>query len=192
MYLCVPVCAGVASFPQSIGDNVYISSDCVVEAGAIGSNVFIGRGCVIGRKSVLKDCCELAPHSVLPPESVVSSFTLVGGAPARPLAMLPDCTPMLMQRACLQFYERFRPVDEEGSRASGTTGGTTGGTGTGSEASGGGGGGVVTEWSGRGGSGTGSKEGKQATATSAGGSAEGVAPGARKESSHHTSTPKKH
>jgi len=185
VYLCVPVCAGVAYFPQSIGDNVYISSDCVVEAGAIGSNVFIGRGCVIGRKSVLKDCCELAPHSVLPPESVVSSFTLVGGAPARPLAMLPDCTPLLMQRACLQFYERFRPVDE--SSASGTTGGD-GGSGGGSAS----GGGVVAEWSGsasgRGGSGAGSKEGKQATATSAGGASAGT----RKESSHHTSTPKKH
>ena len=35
---------------QTIGDNVYIDKDCVINALKIGSNVQIGKGCVIGHR----------------------------------------------------------------------------------------------------------------------------------------------
>ena len=47
--------------PVSIGDNVIIEENCVVQASWIGANVRIGRGSVIQARCVIKDCCYIQP-----------------------------------------------------------------------------------------------------------------------------------
>lgn len=70
-----------AFFPISIGDYVYIEDDCVINAASIGSYVHIGKGAVIGRRSVLKDCCSIAPNSVVPPETIIPPYSHFSGIP---------------------------------------------------------------------------------------------------------------
>lgn len=99
---------GAAFFPCMIGDHVYIGEGSVVNAAQIGSYVHIGKNCVIGKRCSLKDCCQIADNSVLPPDTVVPSFFVFGGKPARPIGELPESTQYLMTEATKQFYKRFQ------------------------------------------------------------------------------------
>ena len=100
---------GSAFFTSLIGDHVYIGEGSVVNAAQIGSYVHIGKNCVIGKRCVIKDCCQIANNSVLPPDTVVATFTLYGGNPAKPIGDLPESTEYLMTDATMQFYKRFVP-----------------------------------------------------------------------------------
>jgi len=101
---------GVAFFPLHIGDHVLIEEDCVVNAAQVGSYVHIGKGSVIGRRCMLKDCCAIAPGSVLPPETVVPAFTVYGGSPAKFVRNLPECTQDLMIDVTKSYYQHFLPA----------------------------------------------------------------------------------
>ena len=95
----------------------------MVEAGGIGNFVHISRGAVIGRKCVIKECAQVAPGAVLPPESVVPPFALVASSPARIVDTLPECTSELMADALHSFCAHFlpAPVPSEGKSARSST-----------------------------------------------------------------------
>lgn len=75
---------GVYSFyPLKIGDHVFVGERAVVEAATVGNHVHIGRDAVIGNMAILKDYSYVLDGAVVPPQMVVPSFCVVGGAPAR-------------------------------------------------------------------------------------------------------------
>ena len=101
--------SGVAFFPCTIGDHVWIGEGSVVNAAQIGSYVHIGKNCVIGKRCSLKDCCIIADNTVLAPDTVVSSFLIVSGQPGKPTGELPESAQHLMIDATKQFYKNFQP-----------------------------------------------------------------------------------
>lgn len=98
---------GVAFFPLTIGDSVYVGEDSIVSAAQVGSYVHVGKDCVVGRRSVLKDCCALADGCVLPPDTVVPPFAIFAGNPGRMVGELPECTQDLMVDYTWNFYHSF-------------------------------------------------------------------------------------
>ncbi|CAH1794182.1 unnamed protein product, partial [Owenia fusiformis] len=98
---------GVAFFPLSIGDHVFIGEGSVINAAQVGSYVHIGKNCIIGRRCVLKDCCAIADNTVLPPETVVPPFTLFSGSPGLFSQELPECTQDLMIDVTKNYYGHF-------------------------------------------------------------------------------------
>jgi dynactin-5 len=75
---------GVYSFyPLKIGDHVFVGERAVVEAATVGNHVHIGEDAVIGNMAILKDFAYVLDGAVVPPQMVVPSFCVVGGAPAR-------------------------------------------------------------------------------------------------------------
>lgn len=87
---------GVAFFPLTMGDHVFVGERAVVNAAIVGSYIYIGKNAVIGRRCVLKDCCYIEDGAVVPPETVVPSFTRFAGNPAKCVEDLPECTLDLM------------------------------------------------------------------------------------------------
>lgn len=55
----------------------------IVEAALIGSHVWIGPNCVIGKFTIIKDYVRILEGSVVPPNMVIPSFSVVAGRPAR-------------------------------------------------------------------------------------------------------------
>lgn len=103
---------GIALFPVTIGDHVFIEEDCVISAASIGSHVHVGKGCVIGKRCILRDCCYIAPGTVLPADTVVPPFSHFSGKPGVHVQELPDCFQDLQRRATVAYYSRFRQVSE--------------------------------------------------------------------------------
>ena len=101
--------AGFAFFPQTVGDNVCIGAGAVVEAAYVGTNVRIGADAVVGKRCILKDCCRVEAGTVLPPDSVVPPFSVVGGGvPGRIVEELPECAPAVFETAARENYRAFR------------------------------------------------------------------------------------
>ena len=88
--------------PSTIGDNVIIEEDCVIQSTWIGSNVRIGKGCIVQARCVIKDCCYLLPGTVLPPDTVVAPFSVYGGAPGEFVEEMPECTPEMYEEVCMR------------------------------------------------------------------------------------------
>lgn len=63
-----------------------------------------------GRRSVLKDCCYIEDGAVVPPETIVPSFTRFAGSPATCVEELPECTVDLMTDFTKNYYEHFLPA----------------------------------------------------------------------------------
>lgn len=100
-----------AFFSLSIGDNVIIEEDCVVEASVIGSHVHIGKGCVIGKRCVIKDCVLIKDGTVLAPETVVAPFSIYAGVPGVLVDEMPESTPTLQASiARSRYFENAVPV----------------------------------------------------------------------------------
>ncbi len=97
--------------PLLIGDHVIVGEGCTIRSSTIGKCVRIGRGCSIGERCVLQDCCELAPNTVLPADSIVPPLTLVRGQ-GRTVqcrgAKLPASTEEDVRSAAEDVYSRFR------------------------------------------------------------------------------------
>jgi len=93
--------------PVQIGDYVFVGEGTIVEAAAIGSYVRIGKNCVIGKNTVLKDCCEIADDTVVPPNSVIPSFCLYGGVPSRLIDDLPECTQEHFETLAKERFANF-------------------------------------------------------------------------------------
>ena len=102
--------SGVAFFPINIGDYVVIEDDAVINASSIGNYVHIGKGAIVGRRSILKDCCAIAPGSVVPSETTIPPYAYYSGVPALHVSDLPECTRELMMDYAETFFQNFKPV----------------------------------------------------------------------------------
>ena len=60
-----------------------------------------------GRRCVLKDCCYIEDNSVLPPETVVPTFTRYSGSPAKRVGELPENTQDIMVDFTKNYYNHF-------------------------------------------------------------------------------------
>lgn len=59
---------------------------------------------------MLKDCCAIAPGSVVAPETVIPPFCHHAGSPALYVEDLPECTRELMCDYAESFYQHFKPM----------------------------------------------------------------------------------
>eukprot|EP00656_Telonema_subtile_P007112 TRINITY_DN13328_c0_g1_i2.p1 TRINITY_DN13328_c0_g1~~TRINITY_DN13328_c0_g1_i2.p1 ORF type:complete len:121 (-),score=30.61 TRINITY_DN13328_c0_g1_i2:248-610(-) len=109
--MCIRDRNGIVIPKIQIGNHVMIGQDCVVSALSIGSFVHIGDGSVVSARCILKDCCRIAPGSVLPPDTVVPPFAYFGGVPARMIAELPDSFESRMKDLTEEAYKKFKLVD---------------------------------------------------------------------------------
>lgn len=101
---------GVAFFPLTMGDHVYVGERSVINAAVVGSYVYIGKNVVIGRRCVLKDCCVIADDSILAPETVVPPFTRYSGSPAMQVGEVQECQQDLMIDFTRSYYQHFVPA----------------------------------------------------------------------------------
>ena len=56
---------------------------------------------------MLKDCCYIEDNSVLPPETVVPTFTRYAGSPAKRVGELPENTQDIMVDFTKNYYNHF-------------------------------------------------------------------------------------
>ncbi|RUS25293.1 trimeric LpxA-like protein [Jimgerdemannia flammicorona] len=118
-------------YPMKIGDHVTIGEGSIVEAATIGSFVHIGKNCVIrstrgtdffyivsaafprrdGRFAIVKDCCCIADNTIIPPNTVVPSFSVYEGSPGIFKDELPECAQELYESKTKDFYSKFTPRD---------------------------------------------------------------------------------
>ena len=61
---------------------------------------------------MLKDCCMIEDNTILPPETVVPTFSRYGGSPATKVGELPECTQDMMVDFTKSYYNNFTPVKE--------------------------------------------------------------------------------
>ncbi|KAH8147524.1 uncharacterized protein LAJ45_08351 [Morchella importuna] len=85
------IARGIYSYyPMKIGDHVFVGEGSVVEAALIGSYVHISKDCVIGKFTIIKDCVRIEEGTVIAPNSVIPSFSVVSGRPGVVVAELPE------------------------------------------------------------------------------------------------------
>jgi dynactin-5 len=70
-------------YPLKIADHVFIGPSSIIEAALIGSHVNIGSNCVVGKFAIIKDFVKILDGTVVPPNMVIPSFSIVAGRPAR-------------------------------------------------------------------------------------------------------------
>ncbi|RPB22645.1 trimeric LpxA-like protein [Terfezia boudieri ATCC MYA-4762] len=82
--------------PMKIGDHVFVGEGSVVEAAVVGNWVKIGKDCVIGKFSIIKDCVRIEDGTVIAPNAVIPSFSLVRGRPGLVVEELPETAPEVL------------------------------------------------------------------------------------------------
>ncbi|RPB23824.1 dynactin [Terfezia boudieri ATCC MYA-4762] len=80
-------------YPMKIGDHVFVGEGSVVEAAAVGNRVTIGKNCVIGKFSIIKDCVRIEDGTVIAPNTVIPTFSLVRGRPGLVVEELAETAP---------------------------------------------------------------------------------------------------
>jgi len=70
-------------YPLKIADHVFVGIGSIVEAALVGSHVHIGDNVVVGKVAIIKDFVKILEGSVVPPNMVIPSFSVVAGRPAR-------------------------------------------------------------------------------------------------------------
>lgn len=93
-------------YPLKIGDHVFIGQRSVVEAALIGSNVHIAADCVIGKFVVIKDFVRILEGTVVPPNMVIPSFSVVAGRPGRVVSEVWEGS--LEEFDCREIYRSVR------------------------------------------------------------------------------------
>ncbi|KAK1777085.1 trimeric LpxA-like protein [Copromyces sp. CBS 386.78] len=82
---------GVFTFmPLRLGDHVFVGPGTVVQAAQIGNHVHIGAKVVIGEFAIIKDYVKVLDGSLVPPNMVIPSFSIVAGQPARIIGEIPE------------------------------------------------------------------------------------------------------
>ncbi|KAI0390262.1 trimeric LpxA-like protein [Xylariaceae sp. FL0594] len=76
--------------PLRIGDHVFVGEGAVVQAATIGSHVHIGRDVVVGEFAIIKDYVRVLDSTVVPPNMVIPSFSIVAGRPGRIVGEVPE------------------------------------------------------------------------------------------------------
>ncbi|KAK0629523.1 trimeric LpxA-like protein [Bombardia bombarda] len=76
--------------PLRIGDHVFVGPGSVVQAAFIGNHVHIGSKVAVGESAIIKDYVRILDGSVVPPNMVIPSFSVVAGQPARVIGEVPE------------------------------------------------------------------------------------------------------
>ncbi|KAI0146975.1 trimeric LpxA-like protein [Xylariaceae sp. FL1272] len=76
--------------PLRLGDHVYIGERTVIQAATIGSHVHVGQDVVIGEFAIIKDYVRILDGSIVAPNMVIPSFSVVAGQPARVVGEVPE------------------------------------------------------------------------------------------------------
>ncbi len=76
--------------PLRMGDHVFVGRGAVVQAATIGNHVHIGHGVVVGEFCVIKDYVRILDGSIMSANTVVPSFSIVAGRPARVIGEVPE------------------------------------------------------------------------------------------------------
>lgn len=84
------VCRVFTFMPLRLGDHVFVGPGTVVQAAQIGNHVHIGGKVVIGEFAIIKDYVKVLDGSVVPPNMVIPSFSIVAGQPARIIGEIPE------------------------------------------------------------------------------------------------------
>ena len=77
-----------AYLPMTLGSNIFIGRNSIIEAARIGDCVIVSDDCIVSSRCILQDACILLPGTVLPPDTVVPPFTVYWGNPGREVAHL--------------------------------------------------------------------------------------------------------
>ena len=99
----------IAFLPVTLGSNIFIGRNAIVEAAKIGDNVIISDDCIVSNRCILQDACILLPGTVLPPDSVVPPFSVYWGNPGRELTgfKLPEAYLDYQQHRAQRLYEQI-------------------------------------------------------------------------------------
>lgn len=62
---------------------MFIGPGSIVEAALIGTHVSIGSTVIIGKFAIIKDYVKILDGTVVPPNMVIPSFSVVAGRPGR-------------------------------------------------------------------------------------------------------------
>jgi dynactin-5 len=76
--------------PLRMGDHVFVGQGSVVQAATVGNHVHIGKNCTIGEFAIIKDFVRILDGTVVPPNMVIPSFSIVAGQPARLVGEMPE------------------------------------------------------------------------------------------------------
>ncbi|KAK4113318.1 trimeric LpxA-like protein [Canariomyces notabilis] len=76
--------------PLRMGDHVFVGPGSVVQAASIGSHVHIGARVAVGEFAIIKDYVRVLDGTVIPPNMVIPSFSIVAGQPARLIGEVPE------------------------------------------------------------------------------------------------------
>ncbi|KAJ8121453.1 hypothetical protein ONZ43_g2102 [Nemania bipapillata] len=76
--------------PLRLGDHVFVGEGTVVQAATVGSHVHIGQNVVVGEFAIIKDYVRVLDGTVVPPNMVIPSFSVVAGQPARVVGEVPE------------------------------------------------------------------------------------------------------
>ncbi|CAK7200104.1 hypothetical protein SEUCBS139899_002793 [Sporothrix eucalyptigena] len=76
--------------PLRMGDHVFVGTNTTIMAASIGSHVHVGANVVVGDFAIIKDYVRVLDGTVIPPNMVIASFSIVAGQPARVVGELPE------------------------------------------------------------------------------------------------------
>ncbi|EAQ85674.1 hypothetical protein CHGG_06927 [Chaetomium globosum CBS 148.51] len=76
--------------PLRMGDHVFVGAGSVVQAASVGSHVHIGARVSIGEFAIIKEYVRILDGTVVPPNMVIPSFSIVAGQPARLIGEVPE------------------------------------------------------------------------------------------------------
>lgn len=77
-------------YPLKIADHVFVGPGSIIEAALVGSHINIGANCVIGKFTIIKDYVKILDGTVVPPNMVIPSFSIVAGRPGRVVAEIAE------------------------------------------------------------------------------------------------------